>query len=92
VERDSVDRIVEACAKSDPSVDASPLEVVGRLLLCVAHLERAIAAALQPLELSFGEALWATTRGWQRPLLDRAPCDEQTLLGPASPEYQPDRR
>jgi DNA-binding MarR family transcriptional regulator len=50
-----VDRIVEAWAKSDPSVDASPLEVVGRLLLCAAHLERAIAAALQPLRLSFGD-------------------------------------
>ena len=50
-----MDRIVEAWAKSDPSVDASPLEVVGRLLLCAAHLERAIAAALQPLGLSFGD-------------------------------------
>jgi DNA-binding MarR family transcriptional regulator len=55
VERDSVDRIVEAWAKSDPSVDASPLEVIGRLLLCAAHLERAIGAALQPLGLSFGD-------------------------------------
>jgi DNA-binding MarR family transcriptional regulator len=55
VQRDSVDRIVKAWAKSDPSVDASPLEVVGRLLLCAAHLERAIAAALQPLGLSFGD-------------------------------------
>jgi DNA-binding MarR family transcriptional regulator len=50
-----VDRIVEAWARSDPSVDASPLEVVGRLLLCAAHLERAIVAALERFGLSFGD-------------------------------------
>ncbi len=52
---DSVDRIIEAWAERDPRVDASPLEVVGRLLLCAAHLERAIVAALQPFGLSFGD-------------------------------------
>jgi DNA-binding MarR family transcriptional regulator len=52
---DSVDRIVEAWAERDPQLDASPLEVVGRLLICAAHLERAIVAALQPLGLSFGD-------------------------------------
>jgi DNA-binding MarR family transcriptional regulator len=52
---DSVDRIVQAWAKSDPRVDASPLEVAGRLLLCAAHLERAIIVALEPFELSFGD-------------------------------------
>jgi DNA-binding MarR family transcriptional regulator len=36
-------------------VDARPLEVVGRLLLCAAYLERAIAAALEPFGLSFGD-------------------------------------
>jgi DNA-binding MarR family transcriptional regulator len=52
---DSVDRIIEAWAKSDPRVDARPLEVAGRLLLCAAHLERAIAAAVEPFGLSFGD-------------------------------------
>jgi DNA-binding MarR family transcriptional regulator len=55
VPTDSVDRIVEAWADRDPGLDTSPLEVVGRLLLCAAHLERAIVAALQPLGLSFGD-------------------------------------
>jgi DNA-binding MarR family transcriptional regulator len=52
---DSVDRIVQAWAKRDPHLDASPLEVAGRLLLCAAHLERAIVAALEPFKLSFGD-------------------------------------
>jgi DNA-binding MarR family transcriptional regulator len=52
---DSVDRIIEAWARSDPRVDARPLEVVGRLLLCAGYLERAIAAALDPFGLSFGD-------------------------------------
>jgi DNA-binding MarR family transcriptional regulator len=52
---DSVDRIIEAWARSDPRVDAKPLEVVGRLLLCAGHLERAIVAALEPFGLSFGD-------------------------------------
>jgi DNA-binding MarR family transcriptional regulator len=52
---DSVDRIVQAWARRDPRVDASPLEVAGRLLLCAAHLERAIVAALEPFALSFGD-------------------------------------
>ena len=52
---DSVDRIVQTWAERDPQLDAGPLEVVGRLLLCAAHLERAIVAALQPLGLSFGD-------------------------------------
>lgn len=52
---DSVDRIVQAWAKRDPRVDASPLEVAGRLLVCAAHLERSIVAALEPFKLSFGD-------------------------------------
>jgi DNA-binding MarR family transcriptional regulator len=55
VASDSVDRIVQAWAERDPRVDASPLEVAGRLLLCAAHLERAIVAALEPFNLSFGD-------------------------------------
>ena len=52
---DSVDLIVQGWAERDPRLDASPLEVVGRLLLCAAHIERAIVAALQPFGLSFGD-------------------------------------
>ena len=52
---DSIDRIVRAWAERDPGLDAGPLEVAGRLLLCAGHLERAIVAALQPFGLSFGD-------------------------------------
>jgi DNA-binding MarR family transcriptional regulator len=52
---DSVDRIVQAWVARDPLLDVRPLEVAGRLLLCAAHLERAIVAALQPFGLSFGD-------------------------------------
>ncbi len=52
---DSVDRLVRTWAERDPQLDASPLEVVGRLLLCAAHVERAIVAALRPFGLSFGD-------------------------------------
>jgi DNA-binding MarR family transcriptional regulator len=55
VANDSVDRIVQAWAERDSRVDARPLEVAGRLLLCAAHLERAIVAALRPFGLSFGD-------------------------------------
>jgi DNA-binding MarR family transcriptional regulator len=55
VPADSVDRIIEAWATSDPRVDARPLEVAGRLLLCAGHLERAIVAVLEPFGLSFGD-------------------------------------
>jgi DNA-binding MarR family transcriptional regulator len=55
VASDSVDRIVQAWAERDPRLDASPLEVAGRLLLCAAHLERAIVAALERFDLSFGD-------------------------------------
>lgn len=52
---DSVDRIVRAWAARDPQLDASPLEVVGRLLLCAQHCEREILAALAEFELSFAD-------------------------------------
>jgi DNA-binding MarR family transcriptional regulator len=55
VSTDSIDRIVEAWAERDPRVDATPLEVVGRILLCAAHLQRALVAALEPYGLSFGD-------------------------------------
>jgi DNA-binding MarR family transcriptional regulator len=52
---DSVDRIIEAWAETDPSVDSSPLEVVGRLLLCAHHLRGDLVAAVAPFGLSFGD-------------------------------------
>jgi DNA-binding MarR family transcriptional regulator len=55
VTTDSVDEIVRAWAASDPDVDATPLEVVGRLLLCARHLDAALVAAVAPLGLSFGD-------------------------------------
>lgn len=42
-------------AKRRPELDASPLEVVGRLLLCARHLEQALVDALKPLGLSYGD-------------------------------------
>jgi DNA-binding MarR family transcriptional regulator len=52
---DSVDRMIAAWKRRDPSLDTSPLEVVGRLLLCAEHLERMLVRALKPFELSFGD-------------------------------------
>lgn len=52
---DSVDEMLRAWAVRDPDLDVSPLEVVGRLLLCARHLEQALAAAIRPLGLSFGD-------------------------------------
>jgi DNA-binding MarR family transcriptional regulator len=55
VPTDSVDRVIKTWAERDPRLDTSSLEVVGRLRLCSAHLERAIIAALRPFGLSLGE-------------------------------------
>jgi DNA-binding MarR family transcriptional regulator len=52
---DSVDRIIEKWAETDPGVDASPLAVVGRILLCADYLRHAFVAALEPLGLSFAD-------------------------------------
>lgn len=52
---DSVDEIVAAWAVRRPELDTSPLEVVGRLLLCARHLMRALVAALEPFGLSLGD-------------------------------------
>lgn len=53
--KDSVDRIVASWAEREPQLDFEPLEVVGRLRLCNAHLERAIVASLRRYRLSLGE-------------------------------------
>ena len=50
-----MDHIIDAWKRRDPSLDTSPLEVVGRLLLCAGHLERVLVGALTPFELSFGD-------------------------------------
>jgi DNA-binding MarR family transcriptional regulator len=55
MDTDSVDRIIQAWAQRDPRVDARPLEVVGRLLLCAEHCKRALVAALRPFDLSFAD-------------------------------------
>lgn len=47
--------MVSAWRARHPELDTSPLEVVGRLLLCAHHLENALVAALKPLGLSFGD-------------------------------------
>jgi DNA-binding MarR family transcriptional regulator len=52
---DSVDRIIQAWAQRDPTVDARPLEVVGRLLLCAQHCKQDLVATLRPFDLSFGD-------------------------------------
>jgi DNA-binding MarR family transcriptional regulator len=55
VQEDAVDRIIRAWAVQDPEVDARPLQVVGRLLLCSHHLRNELRAALEPFGLSFGD-------------------------------------
>jgi DNA-binding MarR family transcriptional regulator len=55
MDTDSVDRIIQAWAQRDPTVDAHPLEVVGRLLLCAEHCKQDLVAALRPFDLSFAD-------------------------------------
>ncbi len=55
MQADAVDRIIQAWARRDPNLDARPLEVVGRLLLCAHYIELALVAALQPFALSFAD-------------------------------------
>ncbi|MFC9690908.1 MarR family winged helix-turn-helix transcriptional regulator [Kribbella sp. NPDC056951] len=53
MQKDSVDRMIDAWAGTQPDLDVSPLEVAGRLLLCAHHLQQALTEALQPLGLTF---------------------------------------
>ncbi|WBQ04371.1 MarR family winged helix-turn-helix transcriptional regulator [Kribbella sp. CA-293567] len=55
MQKDSVDRMIETWADTHPDLDVSPLEVVGRLLLCAHHLQRALVEELQPLGLTFAD-------------------------------------
>lgn len=52
---DSVDKMIRAWSVTRPELDARPLEVVGRLLLCARHLDQALVEALKPLGLSYGD-------------------------------------
>jgi DNA-binding MarR family transcriptional regulator len=47
--------MIDRWAERDPDVDARPLEVVGRLLLCAHHCRQDLVRALQPFGLSFGD-------------------------------------
>lgn len=55
MKRDAVDVMIEQWSKSQPDLDATPLEVVGRVLRSAQLLDRAIVDALRPLELSYGD-------------------------------------
>ena len=55
MERDSVDRIVEAWARYDPRIRSSSLEVTGRLVLLAGYCDRAVGAALRPFGLSIAD-------------------------------------
>ena len=55
MERDSVDRILQAWRRRDPRLDSSSLEVTGRLVLCASYYERAVIAVLQPFGLSIAD-------------------------------------
>ncbi|MEV0271454.1 MarR family transcriptional regulator [Hamadaea sp. NPDC050747] len=55
MDRDSVDQIVSAWHDRDPDLDASTLQVIGRLLLCAGHFERMAIAALEPYGLSIAD-------------------------------------
>lgn len=52
---DAVDEIVRAWQLRDPQLDASPLEVVGRLLLAARQLEDALVEVLVRFDLSFAD-------------------------------------
>lgn len=55
MESDSVDRIVQAWRDTDPQLDSSSLEVVGRLVLCASYHERAVLGALKQFGLSIAD-------------------------------------
>lgn len=52
---DSIDRMVAEWARRFPELDVSPLQVMGRLLLCAEYAQRALVAALRPLDLSYAD-------------------------------------
>jgi DNA-binding MarR family transcriptional regulator len=50
--KDTVDHIVELWHESEPDIDPSNLEVIGRVLRCAMHIERRRERALRPLHLT----------------------------------------
>lgn len=52
---DAIDRMVHEWARRDARLDVSALQVIGRLFRCTEHGQRAIAAALRPLGVSYGD-------------------------------------
>ena len=45
---DVIDRLLAAWADTRPDLDATPLALVGRVIVLASHLERSVAAALAP--------------------------------------------
>ena len=52
---DAIDRLIAAWRDARPDLDASPLEVVGRVIVLAQHLERSVEAALEKHRLSLGQ-------------------------------------
>jgi DNA-binding MarR family transcriptional regulator len=52
---DVIDRMLTAWEKVRPDLDASPLEVVGRVIVLAQHLERSVETALEKHHLTLGE-------------------------------------
>jgi DNA-binding MarR family transcriptional regulator len=53
--RDVVDRLLTQWRTARPDLDASPLEVVGRVIVLAQHLERSVEAALERHNLALGQ-------------------------------------
>ena len=54
-EPDPVDDLIDAWRSTRPDLDASPLGVVGRVIVLAKHLERSVDAALAKHHLSLGQ-------------------------------------
>lgn len=52
---DAIDRLIAAWRDARPDLDPSPLELVGRVIVLAAHLERSVEAALEKHRLSLGQ-------------------------------------
>lgn len=52
---DSIDRMLAEWARTEPDLDADPLAVIGRILVCAEHAQRAVVAALRPHGLTYGD-------------------------------------
>jgi DNA-binding MarR family transcriptional regulator len=52
---DTVDAVIDGWRTSRPDLDASPLELVGRVIVLAGHLERGVDAALKPHGLVLGQ-------------------------------------